>query len=234
MMRRIVLCYKPLYVDAVFANNSWSTIKQVCESGDAANYWAIGDEKTDVGTDGYTRTFRIVDMSGLYNKHVVFEQVNLDGTDGSGATGMAWDTNGGTNYSTSDANVTHLPSILTRYSSELQNTLTNTTIKVATAYNDSTIQDVTAKLFLMAEKEIWTSRTYSLQAEWDALTTFSYYTTHTSNSDHIKYDSSATARGWWLRSPVDGSALVCYVSGGGSAYYSYPSDTRGFAPCFSF
>ena len=68
-------------IDPILANNSWETIKAVCQLGKASDFWSVGDTKTDTGTDSVTRTFRIADMSGLYGKHVVFDQVELENTD---------------------------------------------------------------------------------------------------------------------------------------------------------
>ena len=46
-------------VDSVLGNNSWETIREVCEAGNAGAYWSVGDTKSDLGTDGNTRVFRI-------------------------------------------------------------------------------------------------------------------------------------------------------------------------------
>ena len=46
-------------VDSVLGNNSWETIREVCEAGNAGAYWSVGDTKSDLGTDGNTRAFRI-------------------------------------------------------------------------------------------------------------------------------------------------------------------------------
>ena len=50
-------------IDPVLANNSWADIKAVCEAGEAGDYWNVGDTKSDLGTDGNTRTFRIAHIS---------------------------------------------------------------------------------------------------------------------------------------------------------------------------
>lgn len=223
-----------LIVDPILDNNDWATIARICEAGTASSFWNVGDTKTDLGTDGVTRTFRIADMSGLYGKHVVFEQMNLEGTDGTGATGVVWDADNLNDYLASDMNVTVLPSVITRYSSSLQGTLTNTTVKVAENGNSATIVDVTNKLFLEAEKEVgYTS--YSRTEEQAVLTTYAYWSTHTSANDHIKYNQANSARHWWLRSPYSGyTGYVCYVDVYGVASYYDAYYTLRFAPCFSF
>ena len=52
-------------IDPILNNNSWSVIQQVFAAGNAADYWALGDTKADLGTDNNTRTFRIVDLAGI-------------------------------------------------------------------------------------------------------------------------------------------------------------------------
>ena len=222
-------------IDPILANNSWADIKTVCESGDAGDYWAVGDTKTDLGTDGNTRTFRISDMQGLYNKHVVFEQVELVGNT------LQWnpssnvdDDNCYNNWNISNMRNTHLPAELLKFSSDLQAIITDTTIKTAKNGNSTTLVDTAQKLFLPAEKEVWTSKTYSRTEEFSALTTWSYWSIHTSNADHIKYDTTSTAKHYWLRSPGSGyTYYVCRVNNFGSASSADAYDIGRVAPCFA-
>ena len=221
-------------IDSVLSNNSWADIASVCEAGNAGSYWAIGDTKTDLGTDGNTRTQQILDMQGLYGKHVVFGQVELE------PTSYRWNPSNNTdsdnaynNYSISEMRMTHLPAILLKYSSDLQAVITNTTYKVATNGNNGTILDLTDKLFLPAMKEMWASPSYSRSEENSALTTFTYWTTHTSNADHIK-NQSGNAYYWWSRSPISGYTYgVCCVYSGGSQDGGNANGSHGVSPCFS-
>ena len=231
----IQVVYNDVAVSDVLEYNSWNTIKEVSQDGVAANYWAVGDTKTDVGTDGVTRTMRICDMSGLYGKHVVFEQVELE------ATNYVWNPSSNTdgsgaynNYNISQMRNTNLPAILLKYSSELQGLLTNTTYKVATNGNDGTLLDLTDKLFLPAERELYSSRSYSRQEEWNALSEYQYYVTNSANSYRIKYQGS-TAQIWWQRSPRSGSTyIVCFVNTDGSGSSNNAGSSRGVAPCFAW
>ena len=50
-------------IDPVLDNNSWADIRAVCEAGEAGDYWNVGDTKSDLGTDGNTRVFRIAHIS---------------------------------------------------------------------------------------------------------------------------------------------------------------------------
>lgn len=225
-----------LQVDPILANNSWEVIAAACEAGIASNYWSLGDTKTDVGTDSTTRTFRICDMQGLYGKHVVFEQVELENIS------LQWNQSSNkdsdncyNDYAISDMRTTHLPAILAKYSSDLKSFITNTTYKVATNGNNGTLLDLTDKLFLPAEREIFASRVDSRTEEWDALTRYALYAANDTAEFRKKYKFGATnASGWWLRSPYRGYAMsACYVVYYGDAGATDASNTAGVAPFFS-
>lgn len=215
--------------------NSWTKIQKACEDGLAGNFWAVGDTKTDTGTDGTTRTMRICDMQGLYNKHVVFEQVELE------STSYVWnqssnvdENNAYNNYSISQMRTTHLPAIMLKYSALLQSSLTDTSYIVATNGNNGTLLTLTDKLFLPAMKELFGTTSYSRTEEANALTQFQYYSTHNQNSYRVKYQG-ANANFWWSRSPFSGNtSYVCFVYTIGSASYNYANSSSGVAPCFSF
>ena len=226
-------------VDPVLENNSWATIKAVCESGEAGNYWAVGDTKTDTGTDSKTRTMRICDMQGLYSKHVVFEQVEQESTT------YAWNPSSNTddNSCYNNYNIANISgsiryamntTIKALYSSALQSALTQTTVKVAKNGNNGTLLDVTDYLFLPAEKEIFGSATYSRSEEAAALTQYQYYASHNTANDRKKL-RDGTAKTWWLRSPLAGDTdLVCLVRSSGNANFDYADKSYGVAPCFAF
>jgi len=225
--------YVESYIDPVLNNNDWATIRKVCESGEASSYWSVGDTKTDVGTDGNTRTFRIVDMQGLYGKHVVFEQVETEPQN------YAINSSSSNNdYSTSQMRITHLPAIMQLYSSELQESLTNTTYKVAENGNSSTVLSLTDKLFLAAGKELWVSpnSSYFRDEENAALTTYQYYAANTASSYKIKQRmNTTTVDSWFLRSPCKGNTVFAtYVRSEGTVAVIDTTGSGGTTPCFSF
>lgn len=231
----ITVAYSDQSYSPILDINSWTNIKKACEDGLAGNFWAVGDTKTDIGTDGVTRTMRICDMQGLYSKHVVFEQVELESTN------YVWNPssnvdgdNAYNNYSISQMRTTHLPAIMLKYSALLQNSLTDTSYIVATNGNNGTLLTLTDKLFLPAMKELFGTTSYSRTEEANALVQYQYYSTHNQNSYRIKYQGT-TAQIWWSRSPGSGSTyVVCYVGGNGGANRSYANISHGVAPCFSF
>lgn len=218
---------------STLGDNDWATIALVCQMGDASNYWAIGDTKIDIGLDGLSRTFRICDMQGLYNKHVVFEQVNLDGKEG---VNYAWNTTSVWNvrdYSISTMRTNVIPSMLQNYSSSLQATITDTTYKVARGYDDNVeLIELTDKLFLPAAKEVSPSGGFANSLENQALITYQYYVSYPSK---IKYDRENNASTWYLRSVGSwGSLEVCLVSASGGDSSGNATYARPIATCFAF
>ena len=234
-----VIYEKSASVDPVLNNNSWAVIAQVCNAGEAANYWALGDTKTDLGTDGVTRTFRICDMSGMYGKNVVFEQVELT------ESGIVWNASSNTdnngcsnNYNISNVRNTAIPALLANYSLDLQAVITNTTYKVAKngTANPMVLLDLTDKLFLPAEREIFASRSLSVQEEFDALTRFALYALPENDNAtfRIKKDPTNTAQSYWERSPRAGNNVrVCYVLDSGNGDFTASSNSNRIAPVFA-
>lgn len=145
-------------------------------------------------------------MATIYNwKHVVFEQVGLDSNE------LQWNSisnvdgdNAYNDWNISRMRNTHLPAKLLLLSNDLQSILTNTTIQTATNGNNGVLVSTSDKLFLAAEKEMTGTRINSVSQEFNALTTRTYRTTHTTDNDRIKKDPTNTDRSYWLRSPVSG------------------------------
>ena len=159
----------------------------------------------------------------IYNgKHCVFEQVGVDSDTFVWNSATNVDNDSAYNdWNISNMRTTALPARLLLLSSELQAIITATTIQTATNGNNGALISTSDKLFLPAEKEMTGTRQYSRTEEFDALTTRSYWTTHTQSSDRIKYDQTNTARYYWLRSPrSDYTNRVVYVDSNGD-FMSY-------------
>ena len=217
--------------DPVLENNSWSTIRLVCESGQANTYWSVGDTKTDLGTDGNTRTFRIVDMQGLYNKHVVFEEVECEyaGNNLSGDEMYSWNYP----YDETFINNDFLPRILQKFSSVLANNITQTTIGIP--YQGNLAKTVTTKLFLAAATEIYLSG----ESDERSLIVYEYYR-NASNADRIKYslfDNQQNAKDYWTRTlhrtSWSNNGYVKVTQSGGKTI-TYPNARAYESPCFAF
>ena len=170
------------------------------------------------------------------NKHVVFESVNVEIPD------CQWnlldnedDENCVNNYSISYIRNTYLPSIVLKLSSVLQDLLTNTTIQTAKNGGSTTLVSTSDKLFLQAEKEVRTSSGYGNTTEFNALTTWQYWTSHLSSSDHIKTTPGGTAVQWRHRTPYyEGKDRVTICNANGGSGRSYTNYYSYAAPCFAW
>lgn len=104
-------------------------------------------------------------------------------------------------------------------------------MKVTTAetYNGSTVKETSDYFALRAEKEIFGSKSYSNDAEANALSQVTWYAT--AGNRVKKKGTSGSANDWWERSPFSSdSSLFCRVSSDGSADYYYASAAYGLAP----
>jgi len=85
---------------------------------------------------------------------------------------------------------------------------------------------------LLAEYEVYGTRTYANSAEQNNQTQYAYYKNGNSKK---KFNHSATssAMNWWVRSPNYGNSnYFCYVSNNGGAYSNSANYSRGVAPAF--
>ena len=171
------------------------------------------------------------------NKHVVFEQV---GTEYSGIT---WNLQNNTdgdgclnNYEISNVrNVILNQTIIGYLSNDLTSELVSTTVQTAKNGKSSILVSTTDKLFIPASKEVGYT-TYSISAENNVLTTWQYWTTHSTSTDHIKKDFYSQVRYWWLRSPYNNSSgSVIYINGNGDASYdSAKTNYQRISSCFAW
>ena len=96
-------------------------------------------------------------------------------------------------------------------------------------YNQSTILYSNDYMFLPAEKEVFGNRTYSIQAEANALTQFAYYKNGGSKIKSL----SGSVFWWWLRSVYcDYDTYFCDVGYEGDADNFVADRAGGAAPCF--
>lgn len=228
-------------VDPILENNSWETIRKVCEAGQAANYWSLGDSKNVTGADGYTRPVKLVHMGDIYNgKKAVFQYWYRTEDN------YVWDA-GGSN-AVADADIFPMLNVggdiyVALMGNELHTQIGlsgDTTVQVSTSGTDATLTTITGKLFLPAEKEITATRAYSTTTEFDALTTFGYYAANDNNATRVKHKASApeatSNQLYWTRSPGRGNSdRVVNVYSDGIIYYNGAANANnGAAPCFAF
>ena len=114
-------------------------------------------------------------------------------------------------------------------------------MKPMTIYTDNTgggsntASNVTASvdyLPLLAEYEIFGTRSYANSSEQNHQAQYAYYS---AGNSKVKYRHSATSSTawWWERSPIcDGSSTFCYVDTNGNANYYNARYSFGVAPAF--
>jgi hypothetical protein len=212
-----------------FSADSWDTIKQYSENGLASKIYGVGDEKT-VSINGTNYAVAIMD----------FDHDDL--TDGSGKAGI---TIGLKNCLTttramnsSDSNSGGWESCAMRswlqstvlgwLPEELQAVIKKVNKKATAGSKSTTIKTSEDNLFLLAEVEVFGSKTYG---SLDEGTQYSYFTT---TSRRVKKSGdSGSSTYWWERSPyTSSSSYFCGVDSSGSANYSGASYAYGVS--FSF
>ena len=129
-----------------------------------------------------------------------------------------------------------LPLVKAAMPSDLRSVLKTTTLYTDNTGGSSTAaSQVTAtqdELYLLAEFEIFGTRTYANTAEQTKQQQYAYYV---AGNSKVKYNhsSTATAVGWWERSVRATRAhYFCYVSTDGTATYANAYYSRGLAVAF--
>jgi hypothetical protein len=114
-------------------------------------------------------------------------------------------------------------------------------IKTTSIYTDNTggsntsASYVTATqddLYLLAEFEIFGTRSYANTAEQNYQKQYAYYATGNSKIKY-RHNNMAISAGWWERSVyATYSAFFCRVNTSGDVAYGYTNLSEGFAPAF--
>lgn len=152
--------------DPVFANNTWAKIIKACQNKEVPETWTVGSQKamTINGTDF------VIDIIGKEHD---------DYADGSGKAPLTFqlhDCYGETkNMNSSNTNSggwtscamrsTHLPAILARMPTEVQNGIREVNKLTSAGSQSATINTTADKLFLLSEIEIFGSVRYSKSGE---------------------------------------------------------------------
>ena len=211
-----------------FADNDWSAIIAVCQSGSVPDSWVVGNSKTmtingtdyqidiigknhDTYTAGGTAplTFQLHDCYGT--KYAM----NSSNTNSGGWTSCAMRS-------------THLPAILALMPSEVQAGIKEVNKLTSAGNQSSTINTTADKLFLLSEIEIFGRTTYSKAGEG------SQYAYYSAGNSKVK-NFSGSASYWWERSPFGNYwTNFCSVAGRGVADYNEASYSYGVAFGFCF
>ena len=243
--------------DTSLANNTPDIIAAAAKSGQAANYWSVGD-KVGIAVNGsfgglsYNNTVYAFILGFNHNSsveggnsiHFQFGKtaagvdiafVNSYGSTSTGFCMNTSNTNSG-GWNNSYMRKTICPAFLAALPKAWQNI-----IAACTKYSDNTgggsntasyVTATSDKIWLLSEMEVQGTRSYANSAEANYQKQYDYYR---NGNSKVKYQHTATtsACNWWLRSVYAGSANgFCIVGTGGSASDSGACDSFGFAPGF--
>ena len=246
-------------ISRVLDENSWDAIKLVSSLGKGANYWAVGDCKqiTMNGkvSDGrtltnYTAWVFIIGFNHNEDREgngIAFQgfKATKNGTpvcltdtgyDDSRTSGTWFNMNntytnaGGWQGSLMRKNV--MPLIKAAFPADLQAVIKTSTIFTTQGSGDGACTATEDEVFLLAEYEVFGSRTYASTQEPNYLKQYSYYSAGNSKVKY-KHDATSTAAYSWERSPNSGSSSnFCTVRPNGSAGSDGASYSSGVYPCF--
>lgn len=243
--------------DTSLANNTPDIIAAAAKSGQAANYWSVGD-KVGIAVNGsfgglsYNNTVYAFILGFNHNSsveggnsiHFQFGKtaagvdiafVNSYGSTSTGFCMNTSNTNSG-GWNNSYMRKTICPAFLAALPKAWQNI-----IAACTKYSDNTgggsntasyVTATSDKIWLLSEMEVQGTRSYANSAEANYQKQYDYYR---NGNSKVKYQHTATtsACSWWLRSVRASNTIsFCYVSTDGSASGSYAYISIGFAPGF--
>ena len=246
-------------ISRVLDENSWYAIKLVSSLGTGANYWAVGDCKqiTMNGkvSDGltltdYTAWVFIIGFNHNAEREgngIAFQgfKATKNGTPvcltdsgyRSNKTSGTWfnmnnsDTNAG-GWSSSHMRSAVMPLIKAAFPADLRAVIKPSTIFTAPDTGDIALTAPEDDVFLLAEYEVFGTRTLASLQEPNYLKQYSYYS---AGNSKVKYQHNATsaAAKQWERSPGSGnSGGFCFVNTGGSHSFFGASYSYGVSPCF--
>lgn len=243
--------------DTSLANNTPDIIAAAAKSGQAANYWSVGD-KVGIAVNGsfgglsYNNTVYAFILGFNHNSsveggnsiHFQFGKtaagvdiafVNSYGSTSTGFCMNTSNTNSG-GWNNSYMRKTICPAFLAALPKAWQNI-----IAACTKYSDNTgggsntasyVTATSDKIWLLSEMEVQGTRSYANSAEANYQKQYDYYR---NGNSKVKYQHTATTSAcrWWLRSVCASyTDYFCYVYTGGSANGNYAYSSRGFAPGF--
>lgn len=243
--------------DTSLANNTPDIIAAAAKSGQAANYWSVGD-KVGIAVNGsfgglsYNNTVYAFILGFNHNSsveggnsiHFQFGKtaagvdiafVNSYGSTSTGFCMNTSNTNSG-GWNNSYMRKTICPAFLAALPKAWQNI-----IAACTKYSDNTgggsntasyVTATSDKIWLLSEMEVQGTRSYANSAEANYQKQYDYYR---NGNSKVKYQHTATTSAcyWWLRSVHASSAnYFCSVSTDGSADDDIAYNSNGFAPGF--
>ena len=218
-----------LPVAPTLSDNSWMMIKLASQANSIPSTWNIGDTKTFT-YKGDTYTARLVDKTGKYKRasddstaYLSFEVTELLPDDEV--------YNSGRNNKPNDSELLvkmNSGMIWDNMDADLKSALETVKVKVSQGGGSSTqntIIDWEGKLFLPREHDLFSTRNFSVQAEYNLITQDQYYQENNTSDARKKYKkNSSSASAYWEMSPFSSdTSRVCHISESGNSGYTYYS-----------
>ena len=247
-------------IDPVLGNNTPEQIQAIAQSGQAANFWSVGD-KIGIALSGNVGALSLSDtyyafilgfdhnsgVEGSNSIHFQFGKTNA-GVD-IAFCDSNYNNNGssaGFRINTSSTNSgawngsymrkTICPAFLSVMPTAWQNV-----IAACTKYSDNTgggsntasyVTTTSDKIWLLSEFEVQGKRTNANSAEQNYQKQYDYYKNGNSKVKY-KHNATTTACIWWLRSVFSSYTYgFCCVGTGGNAVENNANASFGFAPGF--
>ena len=246
-------------ISQVLDESSWSGIKLVSSLGMGESLWAVGDCKliTMNGkvSDGltltnYTAWVFIIGFNHNAEREgngITFEGfketeykmpvcltdsgLNTNPTSGTWFNMNNTDTNAG-GWETCLMRKNIMPLIKAAFPSDLQAVIKPSTIFTTQGSGNGACTATEDEVFLLAEYEVFGTRTKASSEEPNYLKQYSYYSSGNSKEKYAPDDTSNSVS-WWERSPDSGdSTAFCRVSASGSANRFTSIRSSGVSPCF--
>lgn len=247
-------------ISATLSENSPAAIQAVAKAGTGASLWSVGNKTAPISVGAVGNMAATSDVCAFiigfdHNSeiegggiHFQFGKTTgevdvafVDSGYNSSKTSGTWfnmnnsRTNSG-GWSDSRMRSTIYPAFLSALPSTWQNVITSTT-----KYTDNTgggsntasyVTTTSDKIWLLAEFEVFGTRSYANSSEQNYQVQYDYYK---NGNSKVKYRHSATSStcAWWLRSPDSSSSdRFCGVVTSGSGSNGYANRSFGFAPGF--
>lgn len=249
----------PPVLNSVLNENSWKAIKWASENNVGANFWSVGDCKqiTMSGkvSDGLTLTnysawVYIIGFNHNAEREgngIAFQgfKVADKGTDvcfadsgyGINKTSGTWfnmnnaDTNNG-GWISSQMRQNVMPLIKSAFPADLRAVIKPSTIFTTQGSGNGACTATEDDVFLLAEYEVFGTKTNASSEEPNYLKQYSYYFAGNSKVKY-KHNDTSSAAIWWERSPFSSvSAAFCAVYTGGNANNGHAYNSYGVAPVF--
>ena len=214
-----------------FEKASWADIAAISESGRAAAYFGVGEEKTIELTTGEKVTLVILgfnhdDLTGGGKAGMTIGMKNLLATryamNSSSTNAGGWDQ--------SKMRTETMQTLLAQLPSDLRNSIKQVNKKATAGNTSTTITTSSDKLFLFSEVEIDGTTTAGYASEGEQYEYWKTVKDGKTSADRIKYLSNGggSARYWWLRSPyVSYSTPFRYIDSTGDVSYDSAYNTYG-------